>query len=175
MSDDRKTTHTPKITAFTSKLQEYANPLKRSCSLLSPTNTSQKSKKAHTSKVSMSNVEGKESAEDMVPHLMQDHFKQWMEPIMQEFQSLKDMMSMQKSQITEEIGHLKMVMKEQKAQIVEEINVKVETNKVKISQIINKNVNLHKENIELQDRVSKLESTQLTNNIIISGTPEQPF
>ena len=94
---------------------------------------------------------------------MQDHFKQWMEPIMQ------------KSQITEEIGHLKMVMKEQKAQIVEEINVKVETNKVKVSQIINENMNLCKENVKLQDRVSKLESAQLTNNIIISGILEQPF
>ena len=94
---------------------------------------------------------------------------------MQEFQSLKDTMSMQKSQITEEIGHLKMVMKKQKAQIVEEITVKIETNKVKISQIINENVNLHKENIALQERVSKLESAQLTNNIIISGILEQPF
>ena len=126
----------------------------------------------HTSKVSMSNIEQKESAEDTAPNLMQDHFKQWVEPIMQEFQLLKDTMSRQKSQITEEIGHLKMVMKEQKAQIVEEINVKAETNKVKISQIINENMNLCKENIELQDRVSNLESAQLTNNIIISGILE---
>ena len=41
--------------------------------------------------------------------------------------------------------------------------------------LIDENAELRKENRDLRTRVGKIETTQLNNNIIITGFPEQPF
>ena len=46
---------------------------------------------------------------------------------------------------------------------------------MKIEWLLDENVELRRENTELRERVSKIETFQLSNNIIMTGIPEQPF
>ena len=52
---------------------------------------------------------------------------------------------------------------------------KIESNSVQLMNIALENQNLHKENKELWDRLTKVELTQLSDNIIITGIQEGPF
>ena len=56
-----------------------------------------------------------------------------------------------------------------------EINSKVNKNSKKFEQLLGENIELKKENSELRERVSKIKTAQLSNDIIISGIPKQPF
>ena len=107
--------------------------------------------------------------------IQQVNIKSLIEPIMQEFKSLKNTMATQQGEMSEGFNHLKTVLKEQKAEIISEINVKVNDNSEQISCLIDKNTELRWENKDLKDCVGKIEATQLSNNIIITGIPEQPF
>ena len=91
--------------------------------------------------------------------LNQANFQNLIEPIMQEFRSLKDAMSSQISEISQEIGHLKTIITEQKAVIISEINSKVDSNSAKIERLLHENTELRKENTELRDLVSKIETS----------------
>ena len=84
-------------------------------------------------------------------------------------------MASQQDEMSEGFNHLKLVLKEQKAEIISEINVKVDHNSEQITRLVDKNAELRCENKDLKDRVGKIELTQLSNNIIIMGIPEQPF
>ena len=53
--------------------------------------------------------------------------------------------------------------------------MKANHNSEQISYLIDENTELRRENKDLKDRVGKIEATQLSNNIIITGIPEQPF
>ena len=96
-------------------------------------------------------------------------------PIMQEFKSLKDSMESQQGEMSEGFKNLKTMLKEQKTKIIQEINVKVDHNREQISHLMQENVELKKENKDLRERVGKIETIQLSNNIIITGIPEQPY
>ena len=94
---------------------------------------------------------------------------------MQEFKSLKDSMESQQEEMSEGFKNLKTMLKEQKTEIVQEISVKVDHNSKQISHLMHENVELKKENKALRERVGKIETIQLSNNIIITGIPEQPY
>ena len=163
-------TYTQKITAFTFKLQESSNSLKGPSSVTSPSKANKSPKKPNLSNTTQSIMMDKN---DSVSN--QANFHNLIKPIMQEFRLLKDAMSSQKSEISEEIGHLKTIITEQKTEIVSEINSKVESKSMKIGRLIVENTELRKENTELRDHVSKIEISQLSNNIIITGIAEQSF
>ena len=84
-------------------------------------------------------------------------------------------MAAQKREISEELEHLKTIITDQKEEIISEISVKVDTNSKNIIRVLEENKELKRENDELKDRVSKIQSAQLSNNIIVTGIPEQPF
>ena len=107
--------------------------------------------------------------------IQQVNIESLIEPIMQEFKSLKYTMAIQQGEMSEGFNHLKTVLKEQKAEIISEINVKVDHNSEQIPCLIDENTELRRENKDLKDHVGKIEATQLSNNIIITGIPKQPF
>ena len=164
---------TPKITAFMTKLTEAQKPLKRRLGATSPTGITSISKKPNIDKPAHSS--SAPTMDESTTEVQSTHLSQLIEPIMKEFKSLKDTMVSQKSEISEEINRLKKVVTSQKSEIINEINIKVDTNSKSILKVLDKNQELRRELKELKEHVSKIEMAQLSNNIIVTGIPEQPF
>ena len=70
---------------------------------------------------------------------------------------------------------LKIAISKQASTATTDLVSKIESNTPQLKNIGIENQNLHKENKELCDRLSKVEATQLSNNIIITGIQEGPF
>ena len=164
---------TPKITAFTTKLSETQNSLERRFSATSPTGITSISKKLNIDNPAYSS--SAPIMDESTIEVQSTHLSQLIEPIMKEFKSLKDMMVSQKIEISEEINRLKKVITSQKSEIINEINIKVDTNSKSILKVLDENQELRRELKELKEHVSKIETAQLSNNLIVTGIPEQPF
>ena len=160
---------TPKITAFTTKITETHSPLKRRLSATSPTVTTSISKKLNLNR--SAHLPSATNVDETTTEVQSSH----LEPIMKEFKSLKDTMLSQKSEPSDEIIILKKVITTQKSEIINEINIKVDTNSKSILKVPDENHKLRRELKELKEHVSKIETAQLSNNIIVTGLPEQPF
>ena len=52
---------------------------------------------------------------------------------------------------------------------------KIELNAERIQSVMEENKALKRENDKLKERVSQIEKSQLENNVLISGQPEQPW
>ena len=113
--------------------------------------------------------------DDSTIEVQSTHISQLIEPIMKQFKSLKDMMVSQKSEISDELNRFKKVITSQKNEIINEINIKVDTNSKSILKVLDENQELKRELKELKEHVSKIETAQLSNNIIVTGISEQPF
>ena len=50
---------------------------------------------------------------------------------------------------------------------------KIEASNEKLEQVLKENISLEKSNSVLQERLSRIESTQLDNNVILTGIQEQ--
>ena len=155
------------------KLSETQNPLKRRFSATSPTEITSISKKLNIDNPAQSS--SAPTMDESKTEVQPTHLSQLIEPIMKEFKSLKDTMVSQKSEIFEEINRLKKVITSQKSEIINEINIKVDTNSKSILKVLDENQELRRELKELKEHVSKIEMAQLSNNIIVTGIPEQPF
>ena len=134
---------TPKITTFTTSTTTVPNPLKRSSSQLSPPIDQKVSKKKTSAKESEQPIMSSNKEES---HTQQVNIESLIEPIMQEFRSLKNTMATQQGKMSEGFKHLKSVLKEQKVEIISEINVKVDHNSEQIACLIDKNAELRREN-----------------------------
>ena len=66
-------------------------------------------------------------------------------------------------------------MKIQDAELMQTLTSKIYVNTTNINQLLEENRKLEKENSDLQERLTKIEVTQLSNNIILSGMPEAPW
>ena len=98
MTSERKSSITPKITAYTSKTLEPGNSLKRPSDIISPPKDIKTSKKANLSSASevlVMETNKPTSNQESAP----TNFHNPIKPIMREFKLLKDTMSSQKSKI----------------------------------------------------------------------------
>ena len=66
-------------------------------------------------------------------------------------------------------------MKSQKDEATQALTSKIYVNTTNINQLLEENWQLKRENSELRERLSRIEVTQLGNNIILSGMPEVPW
>ena len=70
---------------------------------------------------------------------------------------------------------LKIAISKQASTATADLVSKIESNTSQLTNIAIENQNLRKKNKELHDRLTKVEATQLSNNIIITGIQEGPF
>ena len=114
-------------------------------------------------------------------------------PILEEFKSLKETLdnttsqmeqnynklessiTIQQKGLAKDILRLETVITNQKKEIVSEINEKVEVNVTDIKKLVTENKHLRVECDGLKDRLSKLEISQLSNNIMVTGMLEQTW
>ena len=75
----------------------------------------------------------------------------------------------------EEFNRLEHNMKSQKDETTQVLTSKIYVNTTNINQLLEENRQLKRENSELHERLTRIEVTQLVNNIILSGMPEAPW
>ena len=92
-------------------------------------------------------------------------------PLITEFHGLRESVDTMHADYTD----LKQTIAKQTSITTQDLSRKIESNAKQLTSIAVENKSLHKENKELQDRLMKLESVQLINNIIITGIQEGPF
>ena len=92
-------------------------------------------------------------------------------PLMSEFHCLRESVDT----VHADYADLKVTISKQASTATADLVTKIESNLLQLMNIALENQNLHKENKELWDRLTKVESTQLSNNIIITGIQQGPF
>ena len=167
---------------ITDYLEKNQKSIKRTSSTLSPPDSNQQLKKQNTlmanmlisHKSSADIVADQGNTQDMstVPSMTQDTIKDAIAPIISEIQLLRESVHSDYNKLHADYVELKESITTKSNEIAEKLNLKIDANTEKISQMINENKLLCRENASLKDRISKIESNQVRNNIIISGIPE---
>ena len=196
---------TPKITSYAIKNFVPSNPLKRTVSAISPEienpSTKQKSPNDEYSgpvessvKVINADLEIEGKTDEMIGSAhSSNQISKIMEPILEEFKSLKETLknttskmeqnynklensiTIQQRELATDISRLETVITNQKKEIVSEINEKVEVNTIDIQKLVAENEYWRGECDGLKNRLSKIETSQLSNNVIVTGIPEQTW
>ena len=61
------------------------------------------------------------------------------------------------------------------SELKDSLTQQIQEKNCKLQQVLTRNVALRKEDIALKDRLNHIETAQLSNNVIISGIPEQQW
>ena len=130
-----------------------------------------------TSHKSSDNVADQENTPDMsaVSSMTQDTIKDAIAPIISEIQLLRESVHSDYNKLHTDYIELKESITTSSSEIAEKLTRKINANTEKISQMINENKLLRRENASLKERITKIESNQVRNNIIISGIPESKW
>ena len=166
-------------------LEKNQKAIKRTSSTLSPPDSTQQLKKQNTQTANMSTIQkssedvaaDKGNTQDMstVPSVTQVTIKDAIAPIISEIQLLRESVHSDYNKLHTDYVELKESITIKSNEVAEKLNLKIDVNTEKISQMMDENRLLHKENASLKDRISKIESNQVRNNIIISGIPESKW
>lgn len=112
------------------------------------------------------NTEKQEGIKGIIGSLVEE-MKQLRETIHKDITELQSTVSKQKADITK--------LTNSDDELRKHLLEKMEQNTRKIDLVLEENKKLRKENNMLQERLMQIEQTQLENNVIISGQPEQPW
>ena len=115
-----------------------------------------------------------------------DNFKELLVPLLEKvdelkqsvdnkYSKLKEAITIQKSEVSSEIHKLEKSITSQREELGTMFTQQINKNDMKVQQVLNKNMELKQENKDLKERLDKLESLQLLNNVIITGIPEQQW
>ena len=91
------------------------------------------------------------------------------------YSKLEDTIGSQNEAVTSDIQKLENILTEHKKEVTGEVNKKIDSNTANISVILEEKKQLKLQNINLIERLNKIESTQLSNNVMITGLPEQQW
>ena len=161
--------------------EKNQKPIKRTSSILSPPDSDQQQKKQNTQTVNMltSHKLSNDAADQAntsdtsaISTMTQDTIKDAIAPIISEIQLLKESVHSDYNKLHADYVELQESIASRLSEIAEKLSLKIDANTEKISQVINENQLLCRENASLKERITKIESNQVRNNIIISGIPE---
>ena len=166
---------------ITDYLEKNQKSIKRTSSILSPPDSDQQQKKQNTQTVNMptsqklsNDVADQANTSDTstISTTTQDTIKDVIAPIISEIQLLKESVHSHYNKLHADYVELQESIASRSNEMAEKLSLKIDANTEKISQVINENQLLHRENACLKERITKIGSNQVQNNIIISGIPE---
>ena len=161
---------------------------KRDNRVLSPVEQEHQSKKPNKGKKevkeNMTLVTNENKSDLITAKTEMDNFKELLVPLLEKVDELKqsidnkyskleDAITIQKSEVSNEIHKLEQTITLQREELKNSLSHVIKENNMKVQQMLNENVELRQENQNLKERLDKLESLQLSNNVIIMGIPEQ--
>ena len=179
---------TPKIKEFISKTPDN-NSTKRPSSQLSPNKNDPGAKKANveskSGEVTTSITSGKSELQTIYEALSQE-LKTLCESMDQKYSKLEDsmdnkcdrlerVMTAHRKDVSNEIQKLEQTLTLQNTDLSKKVQSQMENQSEEINKLKEENRSLKKENNYLTKRINKIESTQLSNNIIVTGISEQPW
>ena len=91
------------------------------------------------------------------------------------YTKLEIVITSQKKEMSEELNKLQDSISNQKVVITTSVNEKIDKSEAKIEKILQENISLKKSNAALQERLSRIETSQLDNNVILTGIQEQQW
>ena len=164
---------TPKITdIFGNKAPDTSHSIKRTSSTLSPLDDDPDAKKPNTS--DWENGPNKiDYTQFLEPLLTQ--FKSLRESVENKMGSLEDAISRQQEEVSKDLHKIEASLTKHRAEITQELKGEILDNKCSSSHIEEENRILRKENDALKDRITQIESSQLKNNVIITGILKQQW
>ena len=159
---------TPKISdIFNAKVNDTPQSNKRTSSTLSPAEGESNAKKHPTPCTVEKGMDNKTDLQ-----LILQEFKSLKESVNNKVSSLEVAISKQEGKLFDELHKLEESISRNTNETTAEIKKSVERNSADILAVLTENKLLRKENNDLKDRISRIESAQLCNNVIISGIPE---
>ena len=165
--------NTPKISdIFSNKSSDAVRPLKRTSSTLSPSKSIPNTKKQ--------NINISDKCDDKPDYMkilkpLLNEFKSLRESIDSKVGSLENAIFKQREEVSKDLHKIKTSLNAHKEEVTKSVQCDIEDNKRNISNIMEENRLLQKENNSLKDRISQIETNQLKNNMIITGIPEQQW
>ena len=93
----------------------------------------------------------------------------------EKYSQLEKSISTQKEDTTKDFKDLKELLLRQQDEKVQKVSSQIETSSSSINSIWEENKILKRQYSLLNDRLNKIETNQLSNDIIITGVPEEPW
>ena len=175
----KKNINSPKlITSYLDKSK------KRNNSALSPVKQEHQNKKPNTGIVKM-DKEGlneipmemrateSNNLKSLIP--LMEKVDKLRESVDSKYSKLEDAIAMQKKEVSQELHKLEETITIQHTELKDTLTTQIQESNTKVQQVINENVILRQENKNLKDRLDRLETAHLSNNVIITGIPEQQW
>ena len=91
------------------------------------------------------------------------------------YDKLERVMTAHRQDVSNEIQKLEQTLTLQSTDLSKKVQLQMEDNSEEINKLKGENRFLKRENNYLTERINKIESTQLSNNIIVTGISEQPW
>ena len=172
------------ITAYLEKSK------KRDNRVLSPVEQEHQSKKPNKRKIyekeNMELATNESRIDSTNAKTEMDNFKELLVPLLEKaddlkqsvenkYSKLEEAITIQKSVVSSEIHKLENTITSQREALRTTFTHQINKNDMKVQQVLNENMELKQENKDLKERLDKLESLQLLNNVIITGIPEQQW
>ena len=172
------------ITAYLEKLK------KRDNRVLSPVEQEHQSKKPNKGKTNIKENMALATNENKIDSISakteMDNFKELLVPLLEKVDELKqsidnkyskleEAITIKKSEVSSEIHKLEQTITSQREELKNTFSYQINESNTKVQQMLNEIMELRQENQNLKERLDKLESLQLLNNVIITGIPEQQW
>ena len=104
-----------------------------------------------------------------------NEFRLLRESVDQKYSHLETPIESQKTEVSSEITRIEKSLISHKSEINKSIEEKITVTHTKMNRILDENKRLRNENSKLLERLQKIETQQLSNNVIISGITEGPW
>ena len=88
---------------------------------------------------------------------------------------LENVIISQRNEVSTELVKLNDTITAQKTEITATVETRIGASNEKLEQVLQENRSLKKSNMALQERLSRIEATQLDNNVILTGIQEQQW
>ena len=174
MSKDIKNKKITEYTTVIAKNNRTTNPRKRTIGETSPSFLLPKVKRSNMENIKRTEMPENPKVNNTDPITMvaeNTSLSNALGPLITEFCHLRESVDT----VHADYADLKIAISKQTSTATADLVSKIESNTLQLTNVAIENQNLCKENKELRDRLSKVEATQLSNNIIITGIQEGPF
>ena len=107
--------------------------------------------------------------------LLHESFDEKCSRLDDKYTRLENVITSQKNDVSTELIKLNESITAQKTEITATVENRIGASNEKLEQVLHENRSLKKSNMALQERLSRIEATQLDNNVILTGIQEQQW